>query len=198
MYTLLLDSSNNDLSVGLSLDGALVDMVSYEAWQRQSELLAEEISKMLDKHSLSRTDLSGVVVSQGPGSYTGVRIALTVAKVTAFALNIPLYLVSSLEAIKDPVKPCLCVSNARSQRSYVASYSGKECLLKDTIMDNEEVKQYLLSHPELVLAGDTKYLGLDGEMINPITNLKDLDDDGHKCPNTLSAKPVYLKDSYPV
>jgi len=198
MYTLLLDSSNSDLSVGISSKGELVDFVTYEAWQRQSELMVDEIDKMLDKHNLTRSDLSAVVVSKGPGSYTGVRIALTVAKVTAFALNIPLYLVSSLEAIKNASKPCLCLSNARSKRSYVAAFDGKKCLMEDTIMDNEEVKKYLEKHPEMIVAGETDYLGIKGEVINPLLNLKDLEDDAHKCPNVLSAKPVYLKDAYPV
>ena len=198
MYCLLIDTSNENLSVGLSEEGKIVDEVSYEAWQRQSELLVDEINKMLKKHSLTRQDLSSVSVSKGPGSYTGVRIALTVAKVTAFALNIPLYLSSSLEVLKDPNKTSICLSNARSKRSYFAVYSKDKTIVKDTILTNDETLAYIKAHPDYEVAAETDYLGIKGANNDPLSNLKDNLDKEHLCENVLSAKPVYLKDNYPV
>jgi tRNA threonylcarbamoyladenosine biosynthesis protein TsaB len=112
MFHLLLDSSNQNLSVGLAEKGKLIDEISYDAWQTQSELMIAEIDKLLKKHHATRKDLEAVVVSKGPGSYTGVRIALTIAKTVSFALTIPLYLVSSLEALKDGDKPTICLITA--------------------------------------------------------------------------------------
>ena len=91
MITILLDSSNTNLSVGLAKDNLLLDYISYEAWQQQSEFMIPELDKLLKKHHVDKTDISDVIVANGPGSYTGVRIAITIAKVIATALNVKLY-----------------------------------------------------------------------------------------------------------
>ena len=44
MYRILLDSSNRDLAVGLAKDNILIDKIRYEAWQRQSETMVDEIN----------------------------------------------------------------------------------------------------------------------------------------------------------
>jgi tRNA threonylcarbamoyladenosine biosynthesis protein TsaB len=198
MFNLLLDSSNQNLSVGLSQKGKLIDEISYDAWQTQSELMISEVDKILKKHNATRQDLAAVVVSKGPGSYTGVRIALTIAKTISFALNIPLYLVSSLEALKDSDKPTICLMNARSKRSYVGVYQGSKCLVADTIWENEEVNKYCKSHADYTISGVTDYLGLVSKPVEILANLAKLDDETHLCKEPLAARPVYLKDNYPV
>ena len=195
MIALLLDSSNANLSVGLAKDHVLIDFVHYEAWQRQSELMVNEIKNLLDRNALSHADIDEIISARGPGSYTGVRIALTIAKVMSSALHIPLYLVSSLEAMKDSSKPSVCVTNARSKRSYVAVYDGNKAIVPDTIWLNDQVKAYLADHPDYVLCGEGAHLGIEIPEANPLLVLKDCDDEAHRCPDPLGAKPVYLKDN---
>ncbi len=194
MLSLLIDTSNAYLSCGLAKDHEYLAGVHYEAWQRQSEMLVEEIDKLFKNNNIQPKELNEVIVSKGPGSYTGVRIGLTVGKIVATSLNIPLYLVSSLEGLKENGKKCLCVSNARNKRSYVAIYKDNECLLEDTIWTNEKVMNYLKENPDVVLRGDLRYLGKEEEEPNTLLILKDLDDEKHLCKEPLGAKPVYLKD----
>ena len=193
MIDLLLDSSNIDLSVGISKDGKVLDYTSYEAWQCQSEYMIQEIDKLLNKHNITRNDITGVIVNVGPGSYTGIRISLTIAKVMCLALNIPMYTLSSLRALQKGVEPSICLMNARSNRSYVGVYSD-ECLLKDQVMTNDEVKDYIASHPDYVICGDTAYLGIEGYKNNIIEEMNLLKDKATKYDDTLGVKPVYLKD----
>ncbi len=194
MLSLLIDTSNSYLSVGLSKDHSYLLGVHYEAWQRQSEKLVYEIDDLFKKSGYSPKDLTEVIVSKGPGSYTGVRIGLTVAKVVATSLNIPLYMVSSLEGLKEKGKKCLCVSNARNKRSYVGLYFDDECLISDCIWENQKVLDYIKDNPDVILRGDLRYLGYDEEEPNTLLILKDLDDEKHFCFEPLGAKPVYLKD----
>ena len=193
MIDLLLDSSNIDLSVGLAQDGKLIDYTSYEAWQCQSEYMIQEIDKLLTKHNISRGDLGSVIVNVGPGSYTGIRISLTIAKVTCLALGIPLYALSSLRALAKGEEPSICLMNARSNRSYVGVYD-KNVILSDTIMTNNEVKNYITSHPEYVVCGDTDYLGIEGYKNNIILEMLFLKDKATKYEDSLGVKPIYLKD----
>ena len=193
MIELLLDSSNVDLSVGIAKDGKLLDYTSYEAWQCQSEYMIQEIDKLLTKHNVTKDDIGGVIVNIGPGSYTGIRISLTIAKVTCLALNVPLYALSSLRALQKDKEPSICLMNARSNRSYVGVYA-EDVILKDGIMTNDEVKEYIASHKEYVVCGDTKYLGIDGYKNNIIEEMLLLKDKAIKYEDSLGVKPLYLKD----
>lgn len=192
MYQLLLDSSNVYLSVGLSKDGKVVDKIFYEAWQRQSEMMVTEIDNILKRNKIDKNQLDGVVVGMGPGSYTGVRIGVTIAKTIAYALKIKLYAKSSLSLLKHQEFPTICVFNARSERSYFAVYQGNETLVKDSVLDNEKVLQYIKEHPDYLICGDTYQLGLESSKFDIIDNLADFKQGEQVDPFRLN--PVYLKD----
>lgn len=193
MVTILLDSSNTNLSVGIAKDNNLLDYISYEAWQRQSEYMIVELNKLLEKHNIKKEDITDVIVAKGPGSYTGVRIAITIAKTIAVALDAKLYAVSSLRVQKDGTVPSICLINARSNRSYVGVYQNQEVLLNDCIMKNDEVMKYIEDHPDYSVCGDTKYLNVEGIESNAMKEMLDLKDSLESI-NPLSLKPVYMKD----
>lgn len=193
MVTILLDSSNTNLSVGIAKDNNLLDYISYEAWQRQSEYMIVELNKLLEKHNIKKEDITDVIVAKGPGSYTGVRIAITIAKTITVALDAKLYAVSSLRVQKDGTVPSICLINARSNRSYVGVYQNQEVLLNDCIMKNDEVMKYIEDHPDYSVCGDTKYLNIQGIESNTMKEMLDLKDSLESI-NPLSLKPVYMKD----
>ena len=133
------------------------------------------------------------MVAMGPGSYTGVRIAITIAKTIAVALNAKLFPVSSLRVLKDGDVPSICLINARSGRSYFGVFKGNDIIVGDRIMKNDDVLAFVSEHPSYSVCGDTKYLGLEGKQTNNIQvmlNLKEALSDV----NPLSLKPVYMKD----
>lgn len=196
MVTLLMDTSNTNLSIGLAKDHKVIDSICYEAWQKQSEFLVLELDAILKRNNLTRTDIGMVISAKGPGSYTGVRIALTVAKVVAFALNVPLYLVSSLEALKDKDVPSICLMNARSKRSYIGVYDKENVIMEDKIMDNAEVHAYIAEHPEYKVCGLVSYLGIEAEEPKNIEILAISDIERNLVADPVAAKPVYLKDLY--
>jgi len=192
MYQLLLDSSNVYLSVGLAKDGKVVDKIFYEAWQRQSEMMVTEIDNILKRNKIDKSELDAVIVGAGPGSYTGVRIGVTIAKTIAYALKIKLYAKSSLSLLKHPEFPTICVFNARSGRSYFGVYEGKKVSVKDSVLENEKVVEYIKEHPGYLVCGDTYQLGLESSKFDIIDNLADFNKDEEV--DVFKLKPVYLKD----
>ena len=192
MYQLLLDSSNIFLSVGLSKDGKVIDKICYEAWQRQSEMMVTEIDNIITRNNVDKSQLNGVVVGIGPGSYTGVRIAVTIAKTLAYSLHINLYAKSSLSLLKCREIPTICVFNARSGRSYFAVYEGDKAIEKDTVLENQKVIDYINSHPDYLLCGDTYQLGYQSGDFDIIDNLANFSEKELVDPFRLN--PVYLKD----
>lgn len=194
MVTVLLDSSFRGLAVGIANEEKIVDQISYDAWQRQSELLVPELDNLLKRNHLSRTDIQDVLVTMGPGSYTGVRIALTVAKVLSFALNVPLFAVSSLQVLKNGDEPTIVIINARSGRSYVGVYQGAKTLLADCVMTNAEVLDYIQSHPDYRIGGDAAHLGLTIENMNPLPEMFRMKKVLSPVKEKLGLTPIYLKD----
>ena len=196
MITLLFDSSDNRLSVGIADDTKLIESTTYECWQTQSEEMIPEIKKLMDKYGYTRKDIKDVVVGIGPGSYTGIRISITIAKTIGLALSCPVYPISSLQILKDFDKPSICILNARSKRSYVGVYQNEKCLFKDQILTNEELLDYIKLHNDYSLCGDLKYLNLEGVVTNPIEQMFSVKKYLVKAEDNLTIKPVYLKEEY--
>src|SRR5690625_4426317 len=98
MALALLDDSLNQSGKKDKQDEVLAERSCF-AQRNHSILLVEEIRLMMEKANVTTDQLQAIVVGQGPGSYTGVRVGVTVAKTMAWALTIPLIGVSSLEAL---------------------------------------------------------------------------------------------------
>ena len=195
MYSLLLDSANRDLNVGLVQDGVIMDRISYQAWQRQSELMVKEVDNILRRNNLAAKDIGEVVVTIGPGSYTGIRIALTIAKTLAFALDIKIYAVSSLISQKAPHQPTISVINARSNRSYVAIYDGDgQVLVIEKVWPNDELIAWIKGNADFIVSGDAKYLGIDAYQPSVLDGMLEAKKKSVPVENILTLKPVYLKD----
>lgn len=196
MIYLLLDSSNTFLSVGIKKGNRLIAKTSYQCFQRQSEYMIVEIDKIFKKNKLDIKKIDGVMVSIGPGSYTGIRIALTIAKVISFALSIPIYPISTLEINKIIGDNSIVLFNARSNRSYIAAFSKTKRILKDQVMNNEDVIKYINSHKKYRLVGDLAYLSLKGETIDILDNMNKLFNEIKPVKDANKVKPIYLKESY--
>ena len=194
MISLILDSSNVYLNVGLAINNKLVDKISYEAWQKQSEYMIPEIHNILSRNKIDPKNVNEILVTIGPGSYTGVRIALTIAKVYGYSLNIPVYTFSSLEVLEVKDKYSICLENARSKRSYIGVYFNKEVILKDQVLTNTEVLEYISKHQEYALCGDLEYLNLSSSPSDIFNTMLYLKNESKRVLDIKALKAIYLKD----
>lgn len=73
------------------MDGkAILDQEVWQAHRELSDTLIDRIERLLDRSSASGEDLEGIVVFQGPGSFTGLRIGITVANTLAYSWGVPI------------------------------------------------------------------------------------------------------------
>lgn len=93
---LLIDSATQYRIVCLFQDDRLIDHIIEEGHNDHSKFMLPQIDRLLTKHNLKPAQLDGIIVGQGPGSYTGVRVAVTIAKSFAKQARIPLFAVDSL------------------------------------------------------------------------------------------------------
>jgi tRNA threonylcarbamoyladenosine biosynthesis protein TsaB len=96
---LALDTSTSTASLAVFDGQRVVSETTWLAGREHSTRLLVEIEFALERVGKTPQALSGLVVAQGPGSFTGVRVALSVAKGMAAGLSIPLWGVNSLEVL---------------------------------------------------------------------------------------------------
>ena len=99
MKVLAIDSSNYCMGVSV-LDGdTIVGEVITNLKKNHSVRLMPAIEQLLEEVQINPNELERIVVAEGPGSYTGLRIGISIAKTLAWTLNLPLVGVSSLEVL---------------------------------------------------------------------------------------------------
>lgn len=99
MKVLAIDTSNFTLGIALINDTQVIGEYTTNLKKNHSVRVMPAIETLLRDCDTSPKELTKIVVAQGPGSYTGVRIGVTIAKTLAWTLKIPLSAVSSLEVL---------------------------------------------------------------------------------------------------
>ena len=99
MRYLYIDTSSSFLYSAITENDKVLSEVKEEYGQSLSEVALPKIVEMFNKNKLTAKDIDKIIVVNGPGSFTGIRIGITIAKVYAWSLNIPITTISSLEAM---------------------------------------------------------------------------------------------------
>src|SRR5690554_2087848 len=94
-----IDTSNSPLAVALVKDDAVLIEETHNLKINHSLTAMPAVEEIMKKAKVVPGDLTRIVAAEGPGSYTGVRIGLTIAKTLAWSLKIPLVTVSSLKVL---------------------------------------------------------------------------------------------------
>ena len=189
MVVLFIDTCNRMLAIGLAKDDKLIYKKEYDAFKKQSELLAKEIDICFKETNTKANEVNKVVVTNGPGSYTGIRIGLTFAKVFATSLKIELVLISSLFALAGKRENVISLIDAKGKRAYYGIYNKGEVVKQDCVdyLTNININGY-----ELV--GDTYLFNKEEKCNSIVENMFDIYKYINKEENPALAKAIYLKD----
>ncbi|MFP7170424.1 tRNA (adenosine(37)-N6)-threonylcarbamoyltransferase complex dimerization subunit type 1 TsaB [Terribacillus sp. 7520-G] len=130
MNILAMDTSNQLLGVAIVKDGVTLGEHVMHGHRDHSVRLLPAIEQLMKETKTAPADLDRIVVGQGPGSYTGVRISMATAKTMAWALGIDVIGVSSLEGLASqgelfPGYVCPFF-DARRGQVYTALYASNE------------------------------------------------------------------------
>lgn len=103
MLILSIDSSTRGCSVALHLNDLLLACYDLNRDRSAAELLTMLIEQILEHNGYSLSSLDAIAVAKGPGSYTGLRVAVSTAKGLCYALDKPLIAVNTLKAMAAQV-----------------------------------------------------------------------------------------------
>lgn len=139
MIWLGIDTANTPLSIAIVKDGELLAEETSAMAVNHSLRAMPAIEELLTKTGLVPADIDAIAVSEGPGSYTGVRIGVTIAKTLAWTLGKPLVGVSSLKALAANAvffNGLICpIVDARRNNVYSGAYHWNEGQLTEVIED---------------------------------------------------------------
>ena len=191
MITLCMDTSHIYLAAALIRDGSLVKGIQKECWKRQSEELLPSVQEMMEEAGISPSEIDRVVITEGPGSYTGVRIAMTTAKVFCALRNIPLYTISTLDLYAGN-RTCRVMTDARGKRAYTAAYENGKVTEPQSVRPLEELKDLDESIPVI---GDGHLIGREDIAPDIPLCFLQTQDRWKKAENVHLVVPEYLKPS---
>lgn len=163
MITLALDSTANTASCALAREGRLLALSTVDGIRTHSETLLPMIEHILSEAALTLTDVGLFAASEGPGSFTGVRIGVAALKGLAFGQGKPCVGVSTLaalarnlEALYDTEPLIVPVMDARRQQVYTAIFQGGRRLTDDLLIPLSELRERLggLSGQKIYFCGD--------------------------------------------
>ena len=182
MYTLFISTYDKLITIGLLLNGKVLEKLENLSSQNHSVLVMPMIDNILKNNNIKVNDLNEIIVVNGPGSFTGVRIGVTIAKTLALTLNISIKTISSLEiyavSIKSNDNKLIEISDLKGK--YIGYFNKDNELINDLIyLKNDEYikfirdkKKYLKEKNDINLENIYNYLKdkepINSHKVNPI------------------------------
>ncbi|MCU5746149.1 tRNA (adenosine(37)-N6)-threonylcarbamoyltransferase complex dimerization subunit type 1 TsaB [Staphylococcus sp. SQ8-PEA] len=174
MNYLLIDTSNQPLSVALMQDDEVLAEVNNDKKVNHSVQLMPAVQKVIERSHVEKRAIDRIVVAEGPGSYTGLRIGVTVAKTLAYSVNAELYGVSSLKALAATVKNIdkqllVPIFDARREAVYAGVFKKQgdtlEVVFEEQYITINDLNRYLNNLDEEFL-----FVGIDAVKLKDFLN----------------------------
>lgn len=185
MYYLGVDTSNGYVIVSVFDDKEELYFKQVESVRNSSEIVNVMVDEALQAVNIKPKDLCAVIVTRGPGSFTGVRIGISFAKVFAMILNIPLYSVSSMQ-LYSGLSSKSVILDARSKKCFLGKFNQGEIISEEMLLVSD--------------LNDDTYVG-KLSLINQEDNFLKIEDNFRllkphwKEESVFDATPTYLKSN---
>lgn len=201
MICLFFDTSSDLLKVSLIKDNKIIFDKELHTKNDHSSYLVPTIDEAFKINNIDFKELDEIIVGNGPGSFTGTRISIAVAKTYAFSFNIPVYMISSLEELiydNDGYDFYVPIIEEKKENLYFSIFDkNKKRVMDDTYSSTEYMYKKLeeLDGKILLISlSDKEYEKYDTvkASINALNIMKNIDVNNEKV-NPHLLKPNYIK-----
>lgn len=201
MICLFFDTSSDLLKVSLIKDNKIIFDKELHTKNDHSSYLVPTIDEAFKSNNIDFKELDEIIVGNGPGSFTGTRISIAVAKTYAFSFNIPVYMISSLEELiynNDGYDFYVPIIEEKKENLYFSIFDkNKKRVMDDTYSSTEYMYKKLeeLDGKILLISlSDKEYEKYDTvkASINALNIMKNIDVNNEKV-NPHLLKPNYIK-----
>jgi len=215
---LLIDTSQEIGTIALSENGKILFSEENKIAKEHATWLHAAMGRILDKAKKSVRDLDAVSVIAGPGSYTGLRVAMAAAKGLCYALKIPLITLNTLRVMAESMRPYaarkeawICpLIDARRDEVFTALYStdmqeilSPRAMILDKLSFENELSQNTIiffgsgaGKWGKITSADSAIFESQNSIIQAFTTLTQQDFDSGKWSDPVYTEPVYLKEFF--
>ncbi|MGL5245214.1 MAG: tRNA (adenosine(37)-N6)-threonylcarbamoyltransferase complex dimerization subunit type 1 TsaB [Sarcina sp.] len=145
MIVLGVDSSSSTATCALISEKGVLGEINLNDKKQHSVLIMDMIDRLLQDCNLTIKDVDGFAISEGPGSFTGLRIGMATLKGLSFGTN----------------KPCLGISSLKGLAYNVINFNGIICPIIDALRNNVYTCLFKVENGELISISDSSCLSLD-------------------------------------
>ena len=190
MRTMILDTSSNLLYICFIENDSIIYEIKSMGLNNHSDHLLNLIEEGLQKNNIEVKDFDRIILGEGPGAYTGLRVSMSVAKMFAWTLNIPLYTISSLDLLTSGYKEDgLYLVKFKAKKGYIyhkafsINNKSKQVVCNEMFVEDEYINNYEESNIKIITNDlyNIDCLNIKEDEIKLITNIHALE-------------PNYLRD----
>jgi tRNA threonylcarbamoyladenosine biosynthesis protein TsaB len=178
---LIIDTATDYIFLALAFGSEEIDSIYELGVNNHSVTIIPFLEDMLSKAKIKLRDIDQVIVGIGPGSYTGVRIGVTVAKMIGYLNNVDVYTVSSLAflASSSNSKYVLAMIDARRGNAFMGLYgncnNNMKIINSDVLQNIDDFKKSLDLDYEVIQLGKPKIDKiLESKLLSKVDNIHDL------------------------
>lgn len=144
MYTLFISTFRELIEIALLKDGKMITKKEQISNRNHSIYTIPLIEEILKENEITTRDLNEIIVIDGPGSFTGVRLGITVAKMLAYTLNIKIKAISSIEALasgKNALKMIITITDPKGK--YFGIFDNGKLINKLSYLSKADYENFI-------------------------------------------------------
>lgn len=185
-YSLLIDVCTNDCAF-IIFNSNFYDQIIYHTNKDLVDVMNNLLNDLMRKNNITYNNIENIYVIYGPGSFTGVRAGINMAKTIISVLpNIKLYTIDSLLAMN--IGNGISLVDAKGKKTYIQISKNKKIILPTKMINNDEISSYISKYPDLEIF-DEENLNIEKKLKKLIKNL----DLFEYQENWIDVEPNYIK-----
>ncbi len=158
MITLFIDTSCSDVSIAILKDNKVISKKVESIPNEHSKYAVSYVEEVLKDANILPREVNNIMVVNGPGSFTGIRIGLTIAKIYAYLLDIKVNLISSLKtlALSTSGEYILSIIDAKNNNCYIGLYDKEyNEIINEHFGNYDEVNDILNDYNDVIVVSNS-------------------------------------------
>lgn len=163
MISLFIDTSIANVSISIVKDGKILSSICEDIPNEHSKYATSYVKKVIDNAGIDANDIDNILVVNGPGSFTGVRIGVTIAKTYGYLINKNIIPVSSLKSYAISSKNdgmIMSVITANRSNYYVGMYDRNyNEIIDEQFVSRDKLLELIEKYQPYIVSNDFNVIG---------------------------------------
>lgn len=164
MISLFIDTSMANVSISIIKDNKIMSIIQEDIPNEHSKYATSYVKKVIDEAGIDANDIDNILVVNGPGSFTGVRIGVTIAKTYGYLINKEIIPVSSLKSLAISSKNngnIMSVITANRSSYYVGIYDNEyNEVIDEEFVSRDRLLELIDKYNPYIVSNDFNVVGV--------------------------------------